>query len=151
MGSCKSYTNVKNLLNLELYCLWYNKCCVTFWNEILFCLAKTVWITVVFQKQHSSAWPFGSRRVIGGARSVAIFLLFVQSSYPSEHDVHITWAAQFCLDLLMDCQSITDTISDEQRWFYVAELPFWRNQVVAECVGMINTVWWMIDTVCWDD
>jgi hypothetical protein len=36
MGSHKIYTVVKNLLQLELHCLWYNKSFVEIWNKIKF-------------------------------------------------------------------------------------------------------------------
>jgi hypothetical protein len=57
---------------------------------------------------------FGSRHVIGKAKGVAVFVLFIQSSYSSEHDVHTTRDSQSCLDLLVDSQIITVTISDDQ-------------------------------------
>jgi hypothetical protein len=36
MGSYKMYNNVKNLLQLELYCPWYNTSFVEIWNKIEF-------------------------------------------------------------------------------------------------------------------
>ena len=141
MESYKTYTNVKSLLKYELICLWYNNSGVKIWIEILVFFYENRLIYVAFQKQHSSPRFFGSRHVIGISNGVAVFLFFIQSLYPSEHDVHTTWDAQSCLDLLMDSQNITDTISEDFEWTYAVSFRCEGITYVAESVGMINTIW----------